>query len=65
MKVEGLDSKALGQSKKSKCQDKGGISLEFEEPSQAQKRIPLKQQDLELQSEQQGKNQTQKPQEGV
>ena len=53
-----MESKALGQSKKTKCQDIGGTSLEFEEPSQAQKRIPQKQQDLELQSEQQGKNQT-------
>ena len=57
-----LDSKALGQSKKSKCQDKGGTSLGFEEPSQAQKRIPQKQQDLDSKANQ-GENQTQKPQE--
>ena len=38
--------------------------MEFEEPSQAQKRIPQKQQDLELLSEQQSKNHIQKPQEG-
>ena len=57
-----LDSKALGQSKKPKCQDKGGTSFESQEPSKAWKRIPQKG-DLKQQNEQQGKNQTPKPQE--
>ena len=42
-----MDSNALKQSKKPKCQDKGRTSLEFEEPSKAWKRIPQKQGDLE------------------
>lgn len=52
------DSKDLGQNKNPKFQDKCKTNLEFEELSKARKRIPQKQGDLELQSEEQGKNQT-------
>ena len=61
--VRELDSKALGQSKKSKCQDKGRTSLGFEEPSKPWKRILQKQEDLDSKANQ-GKNQTQKHQKG-
>ena len=58
-----LDSKVLGQSNKPKFQDKCRTSFKIEEPCQAQKRIPQKQCDLDSKVNQ-GKNQTQKPQEG-
>ena len=35
-----MESKALGQSKKPKCQDKCGTNLEFEEPSKGSEEDP-------------------------
>ncbi|KAL6081469.1 hypothetical protein STEG23_024733 [Scotinomys teguina] len=58
-----IECKALGQpGQKPKCQDKGGIDLEFEEPIKTRKRIPWEQQDPELQSQQPCKDDLQESQ---
>ncbi|OBS71720.1 hypothetical protein A6R68_13703, partial [Neotoma lepida] len=57
-----MESEALRQDKKPKCQDEGGPDLQFEEPSKTQKRIPQEHQDLELQSQQLRKDEVHKAQ---
>ena len=56
-----IESEALGQGPKRKCQD--GTGMVFKETSKAQKKTPQEPQDLELPREQPNKCQVQKPRE--
>ena len=55
-----IESEALGQGPKRKCQD--GTGMVFKEPGKAQKKTPQEPQDLELPREQPSKGQIRKPQ---
>ena len=55
-----IDSEALGQDTKSKCQD--GTKIVFKVPGKAQKMTPQEPPDLELPIEQSSKGQVRKPQ---
>ncbi|XP_036063375.1 sentrin-specific protease 2-like [Onychomys torridus] len=56
-----IESETLGQGKKPKCQNEGATDLEFLEPSKTRKRIPQEHQNLELQSQQLGKDKLWEP----